>query len=291
MLRSLPVILLILFTSIACVRAQQDSINYKSRRVVFFASSSVLYAGTMATLATVWYSSYEKSSFHWFNDNEEWLQMDKAGHAVTGWALNGALYEGFRYSGYSRREAVVYSWLSANLTMSGIEVLDGFSAGWGASPGDLLANLTGTTIFSLQRFWRDEPWVIPKFSYNRNTLTYLGPFGDGLPENVLKDYNGQTYWLAVPLKSIHSALPEWLCISAGYGADGMAGARNNDMILSEQYIPRYRQYYLSADINLRAIKTKSTFLQTCLHTLNIIRFPFPTLELSQGKLKGHFLYF
>jgi len=45
------------------------------------------------------------------------------------------------------------------------------------------------------------------------------------------------------------------------------------------------------DINLRGIKTRSTFLRTCFNVFNVIRIPMPALELSRGKLSGHLLYF
>ena len=39
------------------------------------------YTGTMVVLNNLWYKDYPRSSFHWFNDNQQWLQMDKMGHA------------------------------------------------------------------------------------------------------------------------------------------------------------------------------------------------------------------
>ena len=46
---------------------------------------------------------------------------------------------------------------------------------------------------------------------------------------MLKDYNGQTYWLSANLKSFFkkSNVPTWLNISVGYGAEGMFGATEN----------------------------------------------------------------
>jgi hypothetical protein len=55
---------------------------------------------------------------------------------------------------------------------------------------------------------------------------------------------------------------------------------------------RISQYYLSLDIDLSRIKTKSHLLKTIFDVLNVIKIPFPTLELnSQGQLKGYILYF
>jgi hypothetical protein len=40
---------------------------------------------------------------------------------------------------------------------------------------------------------------------------------------MLKDYNGQTYWLSVNLHSFYkgSKIPKWLNLAIGYGANGM----------------------------------------------------------------------
>jgi len=47
--------------------------------------------------------------------------------------------------------------------------------------------------------------------------------GESRGSSILKDYNGQTYWLSLNLKDITgvSAMPEWLSVSGGYSATGM----------------------------------------------------------------------
>ena len=51
-------------------------------------------------------------------------------------------------------------------------------------------------------------------------------------ERMLKDYNGQTYWLSANLKSFFqgSNIPAWLNVAVGYGADGMFGGFENKWI-------------------------------------------------------------
>jgi hypothetical protein len=56
--------------------------------------------------------------------------------------------------------------------------------------------------------------------------------------------------------------------------------------------PPYRQYYLSLDVDLERIPTRSTVLRTTLFLLNCIKIPAPTLEYrSTGQWVGHWLYF
>jgi len=55
---------------------------------------------------------------------------------------------------------------------------------------------------------------------------------------------------------------------------------------------RYRQYFLSLDIDWSKIPTKSKFMKAVFEGLNFIKIPFPTLEYnSLGQFKGHWLYF
>ncbi|PKP21137.1 MAG: DUF2279 domain-containing protein [Bacteroidetes bacterium HGW-Bacteroidetes-21] len=274
---------------------QSDSLSYKRQKAIFFTTAGVTYAGSLSALSYTWYSKYDKAGFHWFNDNKEWLQMDKCGHSFSAYQLSSALFRGFEYAGYSRKNALIYASLSSQIAMASIEVFDGFSAKWGASWGDLLANLSGTSLFTIQKALGDEQWIIPKFSFLRSDYYTYRPdaLGSTLSENILKDYNGQTYWLSFPLQRIHQKIPGWICLSIGYGANGLISGNQTipNGQVEEINFERYRQYYLSADINFSAIKTNNKILKSLFKTINILKLPFPAFELSQRKITGHLLCF
>jgi hypothetical protein len=188
-----------------------------------------------------------------------------------------------------------------------IEVLDGFSAEWGWSWSDIGANVFGSGLFLSQELAWGEQRIQYKFSFHRKS--YDEPmlnqrsnklFGNSWYERMLKDYNGQTYWLSANLKSFFpkSKLPAWLNISVGYGADGMFGGFENlakdkdgNITFDRRDIQRYRQWYLAPDIDFTKIKTNKKWLRTAFHFLNAFKFPAPALELSNGKLKAHAIYF
>ena len=93
-------------------------------------------------------------------------------------------------------------------------------------------------------------------------------------------------------------LPGWFSVAVGYGAEGMFGARSNvakdkngNIIFDRSDIKRYRQLYLAPDIDLNKIKTKKKAVRFILSALNAFKFPAPTLEFSNGSLKGHWIYF
>ena len=116
-----------------------------------------------------------------------------------------------------------------------------------------------------------------------------------LPERILKDYNGQTYWASFNLKSFfkESNLPTWLNIAVGYGADGLWGGFENkafdesgNVTFNRMDIQRHRQWYLSPDIDFTKIKTNKKLLKTLLIGLNAIKIPAPALYVQQWKVKG-----
>ena len=57
------------------------------------------------------------------------------------------------------------------------------------------------------------------------------------------------------------------------------------------YHERYRQYYLSLDIDFSKIKSKSKVLKKIFNALSYIKIPLPTIEISNKKIRGHYFYF
>jgi hypothetical protein len=119
--------------------------------------------------------------------------------------------------------------------------------------------------------------------------------GSSFSEQVLKDYNGQTYWLSANVHSFFktSKIPTWLNIAVGYGAEGMI--TGNEEFVNTIFLPeseRFRQFYLSFDADLTKIKTKSPLLKTVFEIINTIKIPAPTIEISsRGDFTFHHLYF
>jgi len=284
-----------------------ETINYKKRQRVVALSSIGLYGGTLLGLNQAWYAQYKRSSFHTFNDNKEWLQVDKVGHAWSAYQLSRLSYGAWKWSGISEKKAILYAGLSGPGFLTVIEILDGFSQDWGWSWGDMGANVFGGSLFVAQQLgWHEQridfKFSVHKINYATNQLTTRANklFGSALPERFLKDYNAQTYWLSANLKSFfkQSNLPAWLNVAVGYGGSGMFGAfenlghdTNGTTNFDRRDIKRYRQWYLGPDIKWSRIKTKSKFLKTVLYVMDGIKFPLPGLELSEGKMKVRGLLF
>lgn len=270
----------------------RDSLNTKK---IWINSSVDLLAisGTYIALNQLWYKDYPSSSMHWFDDSEEWFQMDKMGHAFSSYHLSSLYSEQMAWSGINSKKASLIGSSLSFLTISSIELLDAKSVQWGASVSDLSANFFGAALYLSQDYFWEEQKLMFKYSYHNNSLSKYRSdlLGENFAQNLIKDYNGQTYWLSVNAKSFIQKqwVPNWLNIAIGYSANGMLGARRNPFDLP--YNKRERQFFLSLDIDLRKIPVKSKVLRKLFNVLNIIKFPMPTLELSSGKIKGHYLYF
>jgi hypothetical protein len=277
---------------------QSDTLNRKRFALVTITGAS-LYVGSMVGLYFAWYKDYPQSSFHFINDNNEWLQMDKFGHVTTSYYLGLIGYSAMRWSGVSEKKSIWYGGMTGLVYLTTVEIMDGFSEQWGASPGDMVSNTLGTALFIGQQLaWHEQKFIM-KYSFHTSPYAQYNPdqLGSTLPERMLKDYNGQTYWLSANISSLglqHTLFPKWLNLAAGYGAEGMTGAYSNPSEVNGIPVPyseRYRQYYISPDIDLSRIPVKSKTLKLILNTIGFIKIPMPTLEFNKNGVKFYPLYF
>lgn len=222
--------------------------------------------------------------------------MDKFGHVFSSYQMGKIGADALKWSGESQTNQLVYGAGLGFAFLTAVEVLDGFSQEWGFSWGDMAANASGTGLFVGQELLWNEQRIKLKFSFHRTDFASLRPekLGDGFFEEILKDYNGQTYWLSANVHSFfkESKVPKWLNIAFGYGADGMVSGRDEAVEGLDVNFNRKRQFYLSLDADLSKIRTNSHLLKTLFDVFNVVKVPFPTLELdSAGSLKAHFIYF
>jgi uncharacterized protein YfiM (DUF2279 family) len=272
--------------------AQSDSLHpvNKARLRFVVIGSGVAYTGAMIGLSSVWYSQYDKEPFHFFNDFHEWKQMDKAGHFYSAFQVSSMGSRALQWSGVAPKKSDVAGALAGFAIISSIEILDGFSAGYGASASDLAFNALGAGFYlGQQAIWK-EIRIHPKFSFHTTVYAPQRPevLGSTLLEQVIKDYNGQTYWLSVDVDKFVT-FPNWLNISVGYGAEDMLYALDEDNKANN--LNPYRQFYIGLDFDVSHLRSRSKFANTLLYFVNMIKIPGPTLEFSKGKIKGHFLYF
>ena len=285
--------------------APTDTVSGKvsNKKVALYAGGiGAVYVGGMITLSQSWYDKDSQTKFHFFNDNAEWKQVDKFGHFWGSFQESKGGVDALKQTGLSEKQAIWLGSMTGILLQTPIELLDGYQESYGASVGDMVANTAGSAaVLAQQLAWR-EIRIQPKFSFHKTKYAELRPnvLGSSLAERALKDYNGQTYWLCVDVAKFlpkESKYPKWLNLAAGYGAEEMVfnDPDANSQIGLEKFgepLQPYRQYYLTVDLNLRSIKTRSKVLRTAFYILDIFHLPAPALEFNnQNKFKFHALYY
>ncbi len=256
-------------------------------------------AGSLVGLYNVWYSKEGLGKFHTFNDCSNWMQMDKTGHLFTSYMLGQFTGDLYKWSGVSPKKSAIIGASIGFTYQTTLEIFDGLSPEWGFSWCDIAANSAGTAIYLGQELFLKEPLFKLKFSTHPTQYAQYRPgiLGSNLAERILKDYNGQTYWLTFsPGRFLSSAkFPKWLCLSLGYSIDQKLKADNDFFEINQNgsiyQFNAKRELVFSLDIDLSKIPVKSPWAKAILKQLNYLKIPFPALIISDKKVSSSWLYF
>ncbi|MBI5914965.1 MAG: DUF2279 domain-containing protein [Bacteroidetes bacterium] len=285
-------------------------------------TGTAVYGGLSVALWNAWYKDYPLTGFHTFNDWGEWNDMDKAGHLFSAWTGCHYAFRGARWTGMGRRSAM---WTAAGVgmgIMATMEVMDGFSEQYGFSWGDIGFNTLGVALFVSQEvLWQEQRIQMkiscvrpgypeePLYSVDGSRSTTLdkraaGLYGTNFFNLLIKDYNAITEWCSVNVHSFlknreSSKFPAWLNVAVGYGAGNIYGGFENKWTAADGTVfepdpdryPRYRQFYLSPDVDWSKIPTRHKWLKFTLGLFNFLKFPAPAFEMNTlGKAKFHYLH-
>ena len=286
----LSLVLLVFMSS--SVHAQTDSLTHrKLNKLALY--GGIGYGLTLFTLSQAWYADQGLGRFNFFNDNPQWKQVDKVGHFYTTYQFTNIGHALLTKTGLEDRKAALWSSIIGAGLLLPVEILDGFSPEFGFSYGDMIANVAGSAFFLGQHHLWNEQRIKPKFSFHQTSLAPLRPavLGDGLAEELLKDYNGQTYWFSFDMHAFtgKNRFPKWLNLALGYGAQNMVYARDEEN--SGIGFNNFRQYYLGLDFDLSYIKTDKKWLKTLLFLLDGFRLPAPAFEINKNGSRFHLLYY
>ncbi len=245
----------------------------------------------------VWYKNVEKSKWHNFDDSRNWLQMDKAGHFYTAHKLNMWCTDMYRWTGYDRKKSL---WIGTGISLgyqTTLEIFDAYSADWGFSWSDFAANAVGAASYLTQDLLWEEERIIPKFSYHPTEFPGIRSevLGTNSIESLLKDYNGQTYWLSINAGKFapKSKIPKWLCLSVGYSVNQKLAGSDELYIDPSNGFPYHsqREFLFSLDVDFSALHIKRPWLRVVVKQLNYLKIPFPTLLFRDQTCYFKPLYF
>ncbi len=266
----------------------RDSTTRLNRRWLY---AGAAYGVAQAGLYAAWYRNQPQQRFQFFNDGAQWKQVDKVGHFYSAFQLSRASAALVRHLG-TRWSSEEVGGVVGFLSLLPVEVFDGFSQAYGFSWHDLAANAAGSVWWMGQHALWDEVRLEPKFSFHRTALAAERPnvLGSNLPEEVLKDYNGQTYWLSVDLHAFlrrrYPRFPKWLNVAVGYGANQMLHARASANQAAGY--SAYRAWYLALDLDLHyyrkpPVSFGNRLWNGLIYAVSLVHLPAPAVGYRSGK--------
>ncbi len=241
--------------------------------------------------------NYPKSDFHVVNDFPDWYQIDKFAIFYLSNKYAYQYDELYKWTGMDHKKAVLLGSGFSFGFKSTFTVLNGFNSKVGFSWTDILANGLGAGTYAFQQLaWKEER-ILFKASYHPTSFASIRPseLGYTTGERILKDYNGQTYWMSINPSSFlkDSRLPKWLLFSVGYSitekldhAANIYLDPNSNVIYHAQ-----RQFFLSLDVDFSKLPIKNYWIKKVVGQFNYLKIPFPAINITGGKLGGNWLYF
>lgn len=226
-----------------------------------------------------------RTSFHFQEDLEYGLWVDKLGHFYGATVVAFILRKSFEWTNLSAEQSLWFGTGGAILFQTYVEVQDGFSA-WGFDRVDFAANLAGALYPVAQFYWPPLKDFNMKFSYHPSDLiNESGGAGfQGQKHILFDDYEGQTLWLSVHVnnllpRSVEPVWPDWLALAVGYGVRDVATPNPYSIVM------------LSLDYDLTKIIPQDTeFLRLLAEALNFIHWPAPAVRISPNAV-WYGLYF
>ena len=217
----------------------------------------------------------ERTHFHFENDFDYALNLDKFGHFAAGVVLGEFFYEGYHWAGASEFQSYLFAGLSALATHIAIDVKDGFAPTWGFSIFDVLSGGLGGFLPMAERYVPLFKYIDLKWSYWINSNAYYDSNHAASGGVFTDDYVNQTFWLSVkPYRllpeSVRKYYPSWLAIAVGLSID--------EKVFTKEPHPR-REVYVALDYDLEAFRPQSRFARFAIKMLNYFKLPAPTIQV------------
>lgn len=217
----------------------------------------------------------ERTHFHFENDFEYALNLDKFGHFAAGVVIGESFYEGYRWAGASEFQSYLFAGLTALATHIAIDIKDGFAPTWGFSIFDVLSGGLGGFLPMAERYVPLFKYIDLKWSYWINSNAYYDHEHAASGGVFTDDYVNQTFWLSVkPYRllpeSARKYYPSWLAIAVGLSID--------EKVFTKEPHPR-REVYIALDYDLEAFRPQSRFARFAVKMLNYFKLPAPTIQV------------
>lgn len=221
----------------------------------------------------------KKTSFHFQNDWNYALSLDKIGHFYAAQLLAHFFSAGLEAGNIQSDDAAIWGSVGALAFQLYVEVEDGFGPQWGFSPGDAASNVIGSGYALAQYFYPFLKNFQFKYSYYPSKKLQ-----DGLHKGIIDDYEGEKYWLSLRMKNllpeaVSNVWPSFLNIAVGMSVKNLDGVGGG-----------YREVYIGLDLDAEQIPLYGKGWQFIKNTLNYFHFPMPGLRISPNAAFFVFLF-
>jgi len=223
-------------------------------------------------LNNLWWKG-ERSSFHfeWERDWRYSLGADKLGHAWFPY-LTSTFYNGvFLWCGLDTAASL---WASSGLALAYqtyIEIRDGFSAEWGFSWGDMVADVLGAALPVARHY-------VPALRAFEFKISFAPSerFRSGSNAAIFDDYESTLHWISVDVNALlprtaADLWPDWLNVAVGHTVVGL-----------DEMGAGHHEFYLSLDWNLERLPGDTDLLRFLKRLANLYHLPAPAVRLSPG---------
>lgn len=240
----------------------------------------------------------ETGPFHIQEDIQYALWVDKFGHLYGGYSTSYLFTEAFITSGFGWEISNILGSLMGLGYMTYIEILDGYSKGFGFSPTDYYFDIIGSGFFLAQYYFPVLQNFNPKFMYVNPK--WLGEKDRTPHESFIDNYSAQTFWISVNIQNLFGGLvakyvPEWLELSIGYAAYslcypplGNCDPRVTEPVSSDAW--GNRKLIISIDYNLvKLLGDGPPFWNWFKQSLKLFKLPAPAIEIGKTT-KFYFIY-
>lgn len=229
-----------------------------------------------------WWSN-ERTSFHFQDDWNYALWIDKIGHAYGAMVIQHGISAGLEASNLESLESVWYASAAALAFQTFIEIEDGFGPQWGFSPGDFYGDVFGSAYPVAQYYFPYLKNFMFKASYFPKDLNKTSPIS-GQKHIIADDYHGQKFWVSARMKQvlpekIAEFWPEFLMLAVGMGVKNLDGNGGGQ-----------RDFYIALDLDAETIPLYGSFWQFIKNTLNYVHLPMPGIRVTSGAAFFVFCY-
>ncbi len=248
---------------------------------------AIFYAQHSAQQSDVW---KETGPFHIQEDIQYALWVDKFGHFYGGYSTSYLFTEAFITSGFGWELSNILGSIMGLGYMTYIEVLDGYSKGFGFSPSDYYFDVFGSGFFLAQYYVPFLQNFNPKFMFVNPK--WVGERDRNPHESFIDNYSAQTFWMSINIQNLFGGVvakfvPEWLELSVGYAAYSLCypPLGGCDPSISEPVSPDAwgnRKIIISLDYNLvKLLPDGPPFWNWFKQNFKLFKLPAPAIEFGR----------